>query len=126
MKKVVILAIVLFGSFSIYSQNIDGVWEETSTTEHKNSTVVICQLGDNVYLTCYWEFRGAPIVWKGEGKREGNRIAFDYEHSKLVTGWDPKGKQVLTISGDGKKMTGTWSNTRNESGPLTYIRKSEK
>jgi hypothetical protein len=125
MKEIVSVIFVLFFTMNTFSQDINGVWEETSTPDHQNSTVVICQLGNQVYLTCYWEFKGKPVVWKGECTRKGNQLEFGTKHAKIIKGWDPNVRQHLTISDNGKSMSGKWQNSNGDSGKLSYVKKSK-
>ena len=125
MKNTITAFFFLLLSINLFGQDINGVWSETSTADHENSTVVICQLGEQVYLTCYWEYKGQPVVWKGECTRNGNQLEFDTKHAKIIKGWDPNVRQKLTISNDGKSMSGKWVNSKNESGSVSYIKKSK-
>jgi len=123
MKQLFYSMVLILSAFVVNAQSIDGVWEEVSTPGHKNSTIVICQIDDQVYLTASWYFNGQHIVWKGEGFRDGNKIEYLIVHSKYVTGWATKANHKLSVSSDGKTLNGSWTNTRNESGTLKFIKK---
>ena len=101
---------------------ISGLWKEVSTPKHENSYVVFSQDAGMLFVTCYWEFEGTPIVWHGVGSAWGNQVEYAYKSTRIRSGWDPIGKHELTLSADGKTLSGTWKNTRGESGPLKFIR----
>jgi hypothetical protein len=100
---------------------ISGLWKEASTPKHENSFVVFSQDAGLLFVTCYWEFEGTPIGWHGEGSAWGNQVEYAYKSTKIRPGWDPVEKHELTLSADGKTLTGIWKNTRGESGPLKFI-----
>jgi hypothetical protein len=104
------------------ADSISGLWKEVSTPKHENSYVVFSQDAGLLFVTCYWEFEGTPIVWHGVGSAWGNQVEYAYKSTKIRSGWDPVGKQEMTLSPDGKTLTGTWKNTRGESGPLKFIK----
>ena len=86
---------------------ISGLWKEVSTPKHENSYVVFSQDAGMLFVTCYWEFEGTPIVWHGVGSAWGNQVEYAYKSTRIRSGWDPVGKQELTLSADGKTLSGT-------------------
>ena len=103
--------------------SISGLWEEVSTPGHKSSFVVFSQDGETVHVACYWEFKGQPVVWHGKGTRKGGKVKYSYSTTRGPAKWEPYGVHDLTLSKDGKSMTGTWTNQKKQTGPLKFIRK---
>ena len=111
MKKKVLsvsfaLVLLLFVvSVSFAETILDGVYEVVGGI---NSIVVYAQDGNTVYATGYYDINGQPRVWYGKGQREGNIISHSYKITRgpaSLTTMKP-GKHILTISPDGKTMTG--------------------
>jgi len=118
------LALLLLTTPAVLAgDSISGLWQEVSTPEHKSSFVVFSQDGEKVHVACYWEYRGQEVVWHGKGTRKGHRVKYAYNTTRGPSNWEPYGVHDLTLSKDGKTMTGTWTNQRKESGPLKFIRK---
>ena len=103
--------------------SISGLWEEVSTPEHKSSFVIFSQDGETIHAACYWEYKGHKVVWHAKGTRTGNKVKYSYSTTRGPAKWEPYGVHVLTLSKDGKTMTGTWENQKKQSGPLKFIRK---
>ncbi|MBN2496907.1 MAG: hypothetical protein JXR96_20115 [Deltaproteobacteria bacterium] len=118
-----VLVIVLLAPEALADDSISGLWKETSTPGHKSSFVVFSQDGEQVVASCYWEHEGRSIVWHGIGTRKGRRIAYRVTHTRYPQGWVRLGEHRLTLSEDGKTMTGRWTNSRQESGLLVFVRK---
>jgi hypothetical protein len=101
-------------------QNIGGVWRETSASEIKNSIVVVSQSGTDLTLCSSWEYRGTQIVWQGRGSINGGQVTYKIKHTLYPAGWGVEGTHKLELSSDGRSMSGTWTNTKGESGPLKF------
>jgi hypothetical protein len=116
--------LTLEGSFQAASaaDPISGLWKEVSTPKHENSYVVFSQDAGMLFVARYWEFEGTSIVWHGIELVWGNQVEYAYKSTRIRSGWDPIGKHEMTLSSDGKTLTGTWKNSRGESGPLKFIK----
>jgi hypothetical protein len=75
-----------------------------------------------LFVACYWEFEGTSIVGHGVGSVWGNQVEYALKSTRIRSGLDPDGRHELTLSADGKTLSGTWKNTRGESGPLKFIK----
>jgi hypothetical protein len=109
-------------SVSFAEITLDGVYEEVGGT---NSIVVYAQDGNTVYVTGYYDINGQPRVWYGQGQREGNIISHSYKITRgpsSLTTMKP-GKHVLTISPDGKTMTGKATTSEGKSESFTMKKK---
>jgi len=118
-----ILLLLLLTPAALAGDSISGLWEEVSTPEHKSSVVIFSQEGETIHVASYWEFRGQKVVWHGKGTRKGNLVKYSYSTTRGPSKWEPYGVHDLTLSKDGKTMTGTWKNQKKQSGPLKFIRK---
>ena len=126
MKRAVIMFIAVLGVLMAAhvnaDQNIGGVWRETSTSGIKDSIVVVSQDGANLTLCSSWMNRGSQIVWHGRGSINGRQVTYKIKHTLYPAGWGVEGTHKLELSGDGISMSGTWTNTKGESGPLKFER----
>jgi hypothetical protein len=118
-----VFLIVLYVPMAMAGETISGLWQETSTPDYKSSHVIFSQDGEEIVVTCYWEFKGQKVVWHGHGTRRGKQVVYTITHTVCPPDFAQKGEHKLTISPDGKTMTGKWSNARKESGPLKFVRK---
>jgi hypothetical protein len=128
MKRIVMMFLAIFmmfmGStvFAQQSNNIGGVWRETSTNEIVNSIVVVSQDGNNLTLCAYWEFRGNQFVWQATGTINGRKVVYQLKHTKYLAGWGVEGVHELELAGDGRSMIGQWKNNKGESGSLKFVK----
>jgi len=126
-KKVLLVSFVLVlllfvVSVSFAENTLDGVYEEVGATD---SIVVYAQDGSMVYATGYYNINGQPRVWYGMGQREGNTISHSYKITRgpsSLTTMKP-GKHILTISPDGKTMTGKATGSDGTSSSFTMKKK---
>jgi hypothetical protein len=88
-----------------------------------NEHFLLAQSGNKTTSVTYFEFNGAPFVYYGFGTVNGNTLEYSYKYSKNPT---PKvttnGKFVMTISDDGKTLTGKWYDDYGNSGNCTYVK----
>ena len=128
MKKKVLsasfaLVLLLFiVSVSFAETTLDGVYEEVG---YPDSVAVYAQDGNMVYVTGYYVISGQPRVWYGKGQREGSIISYSTKITRgpsSLTTMKP-GKHVLTISPDGKTMTGKATSSDGTSSSFTMKKK---
>jgi hypothetical protein len=131
MKKLAVFALVLFilceVSVAVAGHNISGIWREDSpaNSDVANAQLMYAQSGNNVQVVGYFEFKGTPCVWYGSGILRGNALEYSVIYSKPYPDWrgnGADGKHVMTLSGDGKTVTGKWHNNNGDSGPARYIK----
>lgn len=119
----VIMVLLASSAVSVSAESsISGLWKEVSTPDHANSYIIFSQDGATVNVTCYWEYKGTPIVWQGKGTRSGNIIMYSIKHTLYYPGWAVEGRHELILSPDGRTMNGNWYDTNGNSGPLTFTR----
>ena len=130
MKKTTIFMAVLVilwaASIAMAEENISGVWEDVDPMA-VNAQSVYAQFGNKVHATGYFEFQGVqPCVWLGTGTINGNKVELTVIFSKKPS--DPiwngaDGKYVLTLSPDGRTLSGTWYNKNGASGAKKIVKR---
>ncbi|MDQ5986264.1 MAG: hypothetical protein CSYNP_01983 [Syntrophus sp. SKADARSKE-3] len=121
-----VLALLLFAVNTAFAAaTFDGVYGEVGDA---SSVAVYSQDGNTVNVTGYYVINGQPRVWYGRGKREGDTISYSYKitlgPSRLAAERKNTGKHTLTISPDGRTMTGTSTASDGTSSSFTMQRKS--
>jgi hypothetical protein len=126
MKKLAVLGVALFilcgVSVAVAGQNISGIWggDGSGVT---NVQVIFAQSGKNVQVAGYFEINGTPYVWSGSGTLIGNALEYSVIYSKNPDpGNGPNGKHVMTLSSDGRTITGQWNNNYGNSGTVRYVK----
>ena len=123
MKKFV-FALILFFPLITFSQNFNGVWTDSSSTDFSNCTAIFSVKKDSVFMTHYLEFKGNPFVEYGAGIIKGNKIEYTVYVTVQVPGWNSsKGHHILTISEDGKTLRGTYEDDAGNKGNIVFKRK---
>tara|TARA_B100000674_G_scaffold129521_1_gene99776 strand:- start:7927 stop:8313 length:387 start_codon:yes stop_codon:yes gene_type:complete len=123
MKKLLSGLIIAFPFFT-FSQNFNGVWTDSSSTDFSNCTAVFSVKKDSVFMTHYLEFKGNPFVEYGAGIVNGNQIQYTVYVTVQVPGWNSKkGYHILTVSEDGKTLRGTYEDDSGNKGNLVFKRK---
>jgi hypothetical protein len=129
MKKLIIgtgfFFIFCMASIVMAGENFSGIWEDQNPGT-VNSVYIYSQSGNKVQVTGYFEHRGVPCVWSGTGTVNGNKVEHTVNYSKrhpdpIWRGAD--GKLILTLSADGKTLSGTWYNNNKESGTKTIVKR---
>jgi len=121
-----VLVLLLFVISTAFAEvTFDGVYGEVGDA---SSVAVYAQDGNMVHVTGYYVISGQPRVWYGKGKREGNTISYSYKitlgPSRLAAERKNTGKHTLTISADGRTMTGNATASDGTSSSFTMQRKS--
>jgi hypothetical protein len=120
-----VLVLLLFGMSTAFAEvAFDGVYGEAGDA---SSVAVYAQDGNKVYVTGYYVINGQPRVWYGYGQRQGNTISYSYKitvgPSRLAAERKNTGKHTLTISSDGRSMTGSAIASDGTSSSFTMQRK---
>jgi hypothetical protein len=97
---------------------------EESFTIFADSLVLWAQDGNIVYVIGTYVINGEPRLWHGNGLREGNAATYTYEITIGPAKGKITGKGVLTISSDGKTLTGNNAASNGTSSSITMRRKS--
>lgn len=129
MKKLTV-AVALFFVFSMVSiamagGNFSGIWEDKNP-DTVNSQYIYAQFGNKVHVNGYFEFKGVPCVWSGTGTINGNKVEHTVNYSKRYpdAGWKgADGRFVLTLSADGRTLSGTWYNNNGDSGSKIIVKR---
>lgn len=130
MQKLKVLAVVLVilctVSVAAAGENISGIWKEASgVSQATNIQLMYAQVGNTVHAVGYFEINGVPCVWHGTGTINGNTVEYPVLYSKPYPEWKRNGadgKHVLTLSADGKTVTGKWYNNNGDSGSTIYVK----
>ena len=116
-----ILSLVILSS-TILALDVDGVWKEVSTDKHRESVIVMARDGDTIRVTCCWYKDNLKVVWYGIGKVNNEQIRYEIVHTTAPSDFDKRGVHDLKLDDNGMRMTGTWTNSRMESGKLEFVR----
>jgi len=129
MKKLIIVTGFMFifcvASIAMAGDNFSGIWEDKNP-DTVNSQYIYSQFGNKVQVAGYFEYKGVPCVWSGTGTVNGNKVEHTVNYSKrhpdpIWRGAD--GKLVLTLSADGKTLSGTWYNNNGDSGSKIIVKR---
>jgi hypothetical protein len=129
MKKMVIVAgflsILFVATIAMAAENFSGIWEDKNP-DTVNSQYIYSQFGNKVQVAGYFEFQGVPCVWSGTGTVNGNTVEHTINYSKRHPhpAWKgADGKLVLTLSPDGRTLSGTWYNNNGDSGTKIIVKR---
>jgi hypothetical protein len=134
MKKLIMLAGILFISCAACvaraEENMSGIWEMDAQSQRtsglSNYQIIYAQFGNRLQAAGYFELRGVSCVWSGMGTVKGSAVEHTVTFSKRYP--DPAwkgadGRYVLTLSPDGRTLTGTWCNNNGDSGPIGFVKR---
>jgi hypothetical protein len=129
MKKLIIVTgfffIFCIASIAMAAENFSGIWEDKNP-DTVNSVYIYSQFGNKVQASGYFEIKGVPCVWSGTGTVNGNQVEHTVNYSKRYPhpSWNgADGKLVLTLSPDGKTLSGTWYNNNGDSGSKIIVKR---
>jgi len=123
-----LLVTLLFLNFG-YSQkksamskiDINGVWEDINPGV-QNAVAIISEQNGKIIFSHYLEWKGQKFVESGTGKRTGNTIVYTVNVTLPIEGWATAGTHTLTLSEDGNKLEGTFSDNKKRNGPISFKR----
>ena len=134
MKKLILMAGIFFIfctlPVAVAQENMSGIWDEDAqsqkTSDVSSSQVMYAQFGNQIQVIGYFEYRGVSCVWSGTGTVKGSAVEHAVNYSKRYP--DPAwkgadGRLVLTLSPDGRILTGTWHNNNGDSGSKKYVKR---
>jgi hypothetical protein len=104
--------------------SVEGDW----TDDHPalvNNIVTFRQEGNRITARGSFTFNGFRCEWVGTGTLNGNRLehTINYTRRPPDAAWrGADGRVVLTLSPDGRSLTGTWYNNNGDSGPKRLYR----
>ena len=106
--------------------SIVGTWEDDSP-DLSNSRYTYSQSGNNIQLRGSFVHKGFTCEFSGTGTIKGNKVVHSVTYSKRPP--DPAwrgadGGLELTVSPDGKTMTGTWHNNNHDSGAKRLVKRN--
>jgi len=112
MKKsligIVLFTVLLVASISHGGASINGFWHQP---DESDSLILFSQEGKNIHVLGTYAINGQPRVWHGSGQRYGDTISYTYTitlgPAQALAAGRNTGKHTLTISPDGRAMTGS-------------------
>ncbi|MBZ5672072.1 MAG: hypothetical protein LAO04_20400 [Acidobacteriia bacterium] len=119
------LLILVAASSSTFAADITGVWQYESMPD---STVTIAQDGSALHVCAYHGLNGTPaaIISYGTGTIDGSttKLKFKVVRRPNSTWGGSTGVtyQDLTVSPDGKTITGTWRNDLGQGTAAKLVR----
>jgi hypothetical protein len=134
MKRLNLIAGILFifcmTGVAMAQENMSGIWDEDADLQRSegvsNFEIIYAQFGNQLQATGYFEYRGVSCVWAGTGTVKGSTVEVTVNYSKRYPGqvWKgADGRFVLTLSADGRTLTGKWYNNNGDSGPKTFVKR---
>ena len=117
-------AAVLSAAGPASAADVGGAWTKTTHSDPENVTVFFSE-GKTVKAIGYGRIGGGPAIWHAEGRFAGGALELSYHYSSDATppGWEPDGTMRLTLSADGKTLSGTaTSKSGNWSGRVEFKR----
>jgi hypothetical protein len=97
-----------------------GLWRDSNTTVYKNSSIIFSVEGSNIEMLHYMEWQGKPFVEKGRGKIYGSRLDYFVVVTNPIPGWAMTGEHFLTISSDGRTLSGAFEDENGTLGSLVF------
>jgi hypothetical protein len=107
-------------------RSIEGEWRDESP-ELSNSVVVYTQNGNQISARGSFIFNGFRCEWVGSGSISGNQVTHTVQYTRRPPdeAWrGADGRLVLTLSADGRVLSGTWSNNNGHSGAKRLTRRN--
>jgi len=110
MKRILVvslLSLIVIAGYA-HAADVNGVWKADA------STFIFFQEGSTIKVMCSYSRDNRPIVWYGEGSISGSQVRYRLHHTSntVPAGWED-GIHELTVSPDGKSMSGTWKTVSN-------------
>lgn len=118
--KTFILSIFIAISGLAYSQEINGVWQDSCGTSFKNCIAIFAEKNDSIFMTHYIEFNGIPFVEYGAGIVKGDTLSYNVTVSKQIPGWSTAGVHQLILSNDKKTLRGNYSDNLGNKGAIIF------
>lgn len=93
---------------AVCAADLNGLWTKTTSSD-PNNIAIFYHEKNVVKAMGYSEIDGTRVVWHGEGEMKGNHMhcSYRYAENAIPAGWEKEGVMELTLSHDGKEMTGT-------------------
>ncbi|MFT6715521.1 MAG: hypothetical protein ACJA0Q_000148 [Saprospiraceae bacterium] len=126
MKMFYTLFIALLFSTYSFSQDINGLWEDSAGTSLTNCHVIFAAKNDSVFMTHYIEFNGVPFVEYGNGIITNDSLIYEVTVTKGIPGWSTAGTHHLKIFDNGNTLRGTYHDNKGKSGMIVFKRKKLK
>ena len=105
----------------LIANQLSGLWADANTNEHFNNGYVIFSVeGNHVEMMHYLEYKGTPMVEKGKGQLYGRRLDYFVVVTRPIPGWALTGEHFLTLSADGKTLTGAFEDEKGNLGKLNF------
>jgi hypothetical protein len=103
--------------------NLSGLWQSAESDHAKNDYLIIAQEDNAIFVSHYLEWKGQPLIEHGSGLRDGDTIHYAVRVSRGIPGWAVAGTHHLTLSPDGKTLSGHFKDNRGNTGPIKFTRK---
>lgn len=108
-----------------FSQDINGVWQDSTGASFKNCIAIFSVQNDSVFMSHYLEFNGIPFVESGAGIISGDTLNYQVTVTRQIPGWSTAGIHQLVLSADRKTLRGTYSDNVGNTGTLVFKRISK-
>ena len=108
--------------FAQHKISIDGVWKDDNVAVSNAVAIFSEQDNNQVVFAHYLEWNDQKFIENGIGIRDGNTITYTVKVTTPIEGWATEGIHTLVISSDGKRLEGTYSDNKNRSGAITFIK----
>ncbi|MFT6746281.1 MAG: hypothetical protein ACJAZ2_000620 [Glaciecola sp.] len=126
MKLFYALCLGFIFSTNCFSQDINGLWEDSTGVSFTNCNVIFAVKNDSVFMTHYIEFNGASFVEYGSGMITKDSVNYNVIVTKGIPGWSTAGVHNLKIFDNGNTLRGCYHDNIGNTGPLVFKRKKLK
>jgi hypothetical protein len=101
------IAIILASFLPAHATDLAGTWTKTTHPDPNNITLLYSE-GQTLKAVGFEQVANRPAFWHGEGKIENGQVEITYHYSADGTplGWEPDGIMQLTVSEDGRTLSG--------------------
>lgn len=123
MKLFTIFLFITMISLNANAEDINGIWQDSTSTSFSNCTAIFAVKNDSVFMTHYLEFNTIPFVEYGKGVIKGDSIIYSVTVSKQIPGWSTAGVHRLKSFDQGKTLRGNYHDNKGNSGTLVFKRK---
>jgi len=109
-------------SFAQSSANINGLWQDSTSSAFSNAYAVIAQKGGKVTFSHYLEWKGQSFVEIGSGKWNAGKLKYKVKVTLPIEGWATRGTHELYLSEDGNTLRGRYHDNKGRSGEIVLKR----
>ena len=111
-------------SIGAQARSIQGEWRDENP-DVSDGVATYTQNGGQIRVRGSFVYNGFRCEWEGSGSISGNRVTHTVQYTRRPAdaAWrGADGRFVLTLSADGRVLSGTWSNNNGDSGAKRLTR----